>query len=159
MDPHWLDGLRIALVQPQEIIDLRHRILRTGLPVETASFPGDEDIYTLHFGVWHEPRHEREIICCATFMLNEFEGRTAWQLRGMATDEAYRGFGLGRRLLLYAEMSLSDMLGQVTLLWCNARESAIPFYEKNGWKCVSDLFDIPTAGMHRKMTKEMAPST
>ena len=37
----------------------------------------------------------------------------------------------------------------------NARIAAVPFYQSMGWKIVSELFDIPTAGMHHRMIKRM----
>ena len=35
--------------------------------------------------------------------------------------------------------------------WCNARTTAIGFYEQAGWSTATDVFDIPTAGPHVKM--------
>lgn len=40
------------------------------------------------------------------------------------------------------------------LVWCNARTSAIGFYEKLGWQVVSEPFDVLTAGPHVKMVLE-----
>ncbi len=37
--------------------------------------------------------------------------------------------------------------------WCNARSTAIRFYEKNGWRIVSDEFIIEKYGPHRRMVK------
>jgi hypothetical protein len=34
--------------------------------------------------------------------------------------------------------------------------SAIRFYQKHGWLTDSDIFDIPTAGPHRKMFKRIS---
>lgn len=149
-ESHYIFTGRLCV---EEILDLRHRILRPGLPIETASFPGDEELFSQHFGAWYENNGSKVVIGCATVMLNEYEGRTAWQLRGMATDDAYRGLGVGRKVLAFTEIVVRDCLQQVDLMWCNAREVAISFYEKNGWHCTSDLFDIPTAGPHRKMVK------
>lgn len=149
----------IGRIGVEEIMSLRHRILRAGLPVETASFPGDEALYTQHFGAWFEIDGSKKVISCASVMLNEYEGRVAWQLRGMATDDECRGQGIGRKVLMFTEISLRDSLQQVDLMWCNARQAAISFYEKNGWRCVSELFDIPTAGLHRKMVKCLSSIT
>ena len=139
----------------EEIIDLRHRVLRAGLPVETASFPGDKALPTQHFGAWYLKGGVKNVVGCASVMLNAYEGTAAWQLRGMATDDAYRGQGIGRQVLELTEVSLKDSLHRVDMLWCNAREGAASFYEKNDWHCVSDVFEIPTAGPHRKMVKRL----
>ena len=43
----------------------------------------------------------------------------------------------------------------VRLFWCNARVPALAFYQRQGWQIMSEQFDIPTAGPHRKMTKRL----
>ena len=131
-----------------EILDLRHRILRAGLPWETASFEGDDAATTLHFAA----ESDGKIVGCATIMLNEWQGEAAWQVRGMAVDESSRGTGIGRCLL-----DAIDAAGEVRLLWCNARTPAVDFYKRSGWQVVSEVFDIPTAGPHVKMIKQLPP--
>lgn len=143
-------------VQVEQIMDLRHRILREGLPVETANFPGDNDSTTWHFAAFHMDRACNPVgnaICCASFMLNFLDEVPAWQLRGMATDTMYQGGGVGKLLLVWAEQTLAERSEK--LFWCNARMPAVEFYEKQGWRCISDVFDIPTAGPHRKMMKQL----
>ena len=41
-------------------------------------------------------------------------------------------------------------------LWCNARTPAVGFYQRMGWAVVSDVFEIPTAGPHVRMTKRLS---
>lgn len=79
------------------------------------------------------------------------EAKNPYRLRGMATDNAYRGMGLGSQILQHGEMLLKVM--NCDLLWFNAREIAFPFYEKNGFKITGDMFDIPGAGPHKVMYK------
>lgn len=151
--------LNIRLVVPDKIIDLRHRILRAGLPIESARFEGDTNLYSFHYAAF--PIHEGEFgivpIGCASFMLNMYERVPAWQLRGMAVEVGYQGQGIGKQLLEKAQKDLTDdpEFARVEMMWCNARWSAIPFYEKNGWKRRSDMFDIPGAGAHVIMTKDI----
>jgi predicted GNAT family N-acyltransferase len=136
-------------VAVEEILPLRHRILRAGLPFETACFDGDHDATARHYAAVSGD----EPACCLSLMRSEWEGRPAWQLRGMATAEGLQGRGLGRRLL---EMAVAearhDEPGRV--FWCNARTSAVGFYEKLGWRVRSEPFDVPTAGPHVKMALE-----
>lgn len=133
-------------VAVEEILPLRHRILRAGLPPETARFEGDRDATTRHYAAvaGDEP------VCCLSLMQSDWEGRPAWQLRGMATDTHMQGRGVGRRLLemAVAETGRDD---PDRIFWCNARTSAIGFYEKHGWQVRSEPFDVPTAGPHVKM--------
>jgi GNAT superfamily N-acetyltransferase len=135
-----------------ELIDLRHRVLRAGLPREEAVFDGDDLPTSRHFGAF-DGAHT---VCCATFHRADYENEPAWRLRGMATEEAFRGKGVGREVLNYAEQALRND-DAIRLLWCNARLVAIPFYEGLGWQIVSELFDIPTAGPHHRMIKRLLP--
>jgi hypothetical protein len=57
-------------------------------------------------------------------------------------------------MLVYADQIISEA-SDLHLLWCNARLPAVGFYEKQGWITISDTFEIPTAGPHRKMKKEI----
>jgi GNAT superfamily N-acetyltransferase len=68
----------------------------------------------------------------------------------MATDAAWAGKGIGRAVVTYSLAKLKS-LSPVRLYWCNARLIAIPFYEKLGWRIVSERFEIPYAGPHHKM--------
>lgn len=136
----------VLVVSVDRILDLRWRILRAGLPMESACFPGDES--GLHLAVISEER----VIGCASFLLSTFEDHPAWQLRGMAVEPEFQRTGIGQRLLREAETILCRR-SNIRQLWCNARLPAVPFYEKLGWTCTSDIFDIPTAGPHRRMTK------
>ncbi len=58
--------------------------------------------------------------------------------------------GVGRQLLRFIETELKFDQDNRTL-WCNARVPAAPFYQKLGWRIVSEVFDIPTAGPHVRM--------
>jgi predicted GNAT family N-acyltransferase len=144
--PPQITCRRVAV---EEILPLRHRILRAGLPFEAACFDGDHDAPTRH----HAAVAGDEPVCCLSLMFSEWEGRPAWQLRGMATDASVQGRGLGRQLLETAVAEARrDEPGRI--FWCNARTSAIGFYEQLGWRVVSAPFDVPTAGPHVKMLLE-----
>jgi len=160
-----------------EIIDLRHRVLRAGLPREAAMFPGDELPGSFHFGAFIEAhavecscdacvaidrrsseaatqasqlQNQESAICCATFHLNSWQDKPAWQLRGMATDPAWAGRGIGSAVLKFAIETIRAA-SSVNLFWCNARLPAVPFYQRLGWAIASERFEIPTAGPHHRM--------
>ena len=140
------------LIRPasaDELIDLRHRVLRAGLERETAMFPGDDDPATRHFAALLDAR----IVGCVTLHRNEWNGAAAWQLRGMAIDSAHQRSGIGAALLRAVEAFVRE--SDVKQLWCNARTPAAAFSEKHGWTIASEPFDIPTAGPHVKMTKRL----
>ncbi len=149
--------IEIRRVGVEKILDLRHRILRAGLPPESARFEGDEAETTLHFAAYGLDASRRvggQVVGCLSLMLNSFEGEPAWQLRGMAVEEGLQQRGLGRQLLTHAEAA-AEAEDRAGLLWCNARVPAAGFYQKQGWAIVSDAFEIPTAGPHVKMRKRL----
>lgn len=137
------------VVESAALIDLRHRVLRQGMPRESAIFDGDAQ--ARHFAVLD---HDR-VVCCLSMMNNPLPDTDpnpgVWQLRGMATDPADRGKGLGQQLMLFMEKTL-----QPKMVWCNARCSAIGFYQKCGWTIISKEFSIPHAGPHVRMSKQVA---
>ncbi|MGD0390278.1 MAG: GNAT family N-acetyltransferase [Tepidisphaeraceae bacterium] len=144
-----IESVQIGAVDVEEIIDLRHAILRAGLARETAYFPGDHDSRTVHLAA----KYGKAIVACATVLVNQWEGRPACQLRGMAVDPAYQRRGVGRRLL--AEIERVAVENSVGLIWANARAPAAEFYRKHGWEIVSEEFEIPTAGPHFKMVRKL----
>jgi GNAT superfamily N-acetyltransferase len=148
--------ITICRVSIDLIVDLRHRMLRAGLPKEAADFPGDNETSTWHVGLFYPAKDgsDASVVSCASFMLNSYKDRPAWQLRGMCTDGAHQSKGFGGKLLACAETAILQN-SPAGLLWCNARVPAVPFYERHGWKVDSEVFDIPTAGPHRKMVKSV----
>ena len=135
-----------------EILELRHVVLRPGRPLESAIFDGDGDSGTMHFGAFVG----RDNVGCATLVRRSFEGRSAWQLRGMATAAAWQRRGVGSMLLGFIERIVANLPRDMPhLLWCNARVEAVAFYEKHSWKVVSERFDVPGVGPHHRMMKPL----
>jgi GNAT superfamily N-acetyltransferase len=150
-------NIEIRRVDAEKILELRHRILRAGLPPDSARFDADEAASTLHlavFAVDASDGAEGLPMACLSLMLNSFQNEPAWQLRGMAVDDPHQGRGLGRELLTQAEEAAAAE-GQAGLLWCNARVPATGFYQKQGWTIVSEVFEIPAAGPHVRMSKRL----
>jgi predicted GNAT family N-acyltransferase len=147
--PVDLNNLIIRTATLEEILPLREAVLirGTGRP---SQFPNDTETTTVHFCA----NLGGAIVCCATFLVSEWEGRPAYQLRGMATETSVRGRGIGARLLAFAEEYLMTH-SRIRILWCNARSRAVPFYKKQGWDVVSDEFDVPNVGPHVKMRKRL----
>jgi len=136
-------------VPPAVIHDLRLRVIIAGTDRDTVLFDGDNAPDTIHYG-WFAPN----LVCCASLMRNEWAGEEAYQLRGMATEPAHQGKGLGACFLQAIEADIRANEA-VPLLWCNARVSAAPFYEKAGWTPVGEVFDIPGVGPHRQLFKRL----
>ena len=73
----------------------------------------------------------------------------AWRLRGMATAEGWRGYGVGTAVLGAVVDHVRSEGGG--LLWCNARIPAVPFYERAGLETRGDVWQEPLIGPHIAM--------
>ena len=113
---------------------LRRRVLRSEHPHHTERFPEDEDPGTLHLAAF-DGDADHGIVGVATFFPSD---GPRWQLRGMAVDPAWQGSGVGRALMDAAVDRLRA--AGVASVWANVRDSAIPFYERVGWRVVGDGF-------------------
>ena len=142
--------MEVTLLATEDILDLRHRILRAGLPADTARFEGDDETHTFHAGV----RFAGKVIGCVTLLQRPYDREPAWQLRGMAIDDLYQRQGIGSALLLFIEGE-ARRRGGGKLLWCNARLPAVPFYESHGWVVDGPDFEIEDAGPHCEMVKPL----
>jgi GNAT superfamily N-acetyltransferase len=80
--------------------------------------------------------------------------RGGWRLRGMATAPEARNRGAGAAVL-DALLSYARDRG-ASLVWCNARTPARRFYERAGFRCVSDVFEIPSIGPHVVMERALS---
>jgi GNAT superfamily N-acetyltransferase len=125
----------------QSLIALRWQVLRPGRPESTAHFVGDDAPGSVHVAAFDA---DGEVIGCASVL--ESAGRL--QLRGMATVPEWQGKGVGRAMLkAVCELARQRQLS----LWCNARVSAMGFYQKCGWEAEGEIFEVPEFGLHTVM--------
>jgi GNAT superfamily N-acetyltransferase len=137
---------------PERILGLRHAELRPGRPRREAELQGDMDPAARHYAAFEEGG-AGEPIGCVSCMPSEWEGERAYQLRGMAVRSDRTGRGIGGALLRFVERDMAAT--GVRLLWCNARLHAVGFYEKHGWEAVSEVFEIPGVGPHRRLLRRL----
>jgi GNAT superfamily N-acetyltransferase len=144
----------IRPITAAETLAIRWPILRPGFPQETAIFPGDDLPSTCHFGAFDDSARLVGVASIYLAPLSDFPfPESHFQLRGMATLPNVRGAGYGAALV-QACVEASQTAGG-TLIWCNARTSAAPFYQKHGWQILGDEFDIPTVGPHYRMARQL----
>ncbi|MEL4307852.1 GNAT family N-acetyltransferase [Joostella sp. CR20] len=145
----------VKIISAQEAQIVRHPVLRPGKPLETAVFPDDALEDTFHVGVVEN----NEAVGTVTFIKkknNLFTANNQYQLRGMAVLDVHQKKGFGALMVQKAETVMLEKGGD--FIWLNAREIAVPFYKKMGYKIVGDVFQVPEIGPHYLMTKSFSES-
>jgi GNAT superfamily N-acetyltransferase len=69
----------------------------------------------------------------------------------MAVLENQQKKGIGKALILHSESFATQQ--KTELIWFNARENAVPFYIKMGYKITGAPFEIDAIGTHYLMYK------
>ncbi len=128
-------------------LGLRSKILRNGLPAQECIFPTDQVQGAFHLAYYEG----EEITCIASFFPKNHGERKelGYQLRGMATDDQFKGKGYGTKLVQFAVEYIEKT--NAAYIWCNARASAVPFYQKLGFELASNEFEIAGIGPHYEM--------
>ncbi|HUH25727.1 MAG TPA: GNAT family N-acetyltransferase [Flavobacterium sp.] len=142
--------IQIKKISADETIDLRHEVLRSGMPKEESVFEGDYDEDTLHLGAFDKEK----LVGVITFhhkKTNTFKAHPIYRLTGLAVLEEYRGKGIGKKLIEKGIDKVSKH--ESVFLWCFARDFAVHFYEKLGFLLKIQQVIIPNIGSHRIMFK------
>lgn len=71
----------------------------------------------------------------------------------MAILKRFQGQGLGQKILSFGENFLKEK--NVKIIWCNAREVALKFYQQNGYQISGAPFPIGDIGLHYLMFKNL----
>lgn len=145
--------LTFKQIKPQEVVEIRHKVLKIGQPIETCYFEGDLDEGTKHFGAFLN----NELVGAATMMYKEtntYKVHPVYRLTGLSVLQENQHHHIGKRLLHFAEENISRR-GSV-VIWCFARVAALPFYKKHGYLLNVQEVLIPHIGSHRIMFKFVA---
>ena len=142
----------IKRIPSQETFPVRHPVLRPGKSIESCIFAGDDDVTTVHFGLYDDD-DLAGVLSVFEVPHSEFTEWKQFQLRGMAVLPSHQKRGLGGQLLVAAEDYIRQQDGQ--LIWFNAREIAVGFYEKAGYKIKSGPFPVQDFGPHYVMYNEL----
>ncbi len=136
----------------QKTFEVRHPVLRAGRPIETCHFNGDELESTKHFGFFDDEK--------LTGVLSVYQNKNAnfnavnpFQIRGMAVLPPFQKKGIGELLVQHCEKYVAENKGD--LIWFNARELAVGFYERLNYTKLGDAFLIADVGIHYLMYKKM----
>jgi predicted GNAT family N-acyltransferase len=131
---------------------LRRVVLKKNQPDSEFFYPDDDSETTFHGGLFFD----NQLIAVASMFkqkhpLKDLEN--SWRLRGMAVSHKYQRNGYGNKVLEFCIKNIKN--SNAKILWCNARLEAVGFYEKYGFKIVSDLFEIQNIGPHYVMEIEI----
>jgi ribosomal protein S18 acetylase RimI-like enzyme len=99
-------------------------VLRPGRRADEVHFATDDIPGTFHLAA----EDDGAVVGIVSFVPRD----DGWQLRSMAVEPAYERQGIGR-LLVDAGVERLRAAG-ATRVWCNARDVAIGFYERLGWR-------------------------
>lgn len=152
--PATAGGVVVARVPPAETYDLRGRVLRPGAPADRVRFDVDDLPATAAFAA----READGTVVGTAIVYPEpcpwAPARPgAWRLRGMATAEGRRGAGIGARVLDAVLAHVTAAGGSI--VWCNARVPARPFYERAGFATHGDEWIDPEIGPHVAMWRDV----
>ncbi len=131
---------------------VRHLVLRAGKPIKSCHFEGDELDSTHHLGYFLDNQLIGVVSLFEAVNLPLGAGKS-FQIRGMAVLDSHQKQGVGEALVHKAEDFCRNE--NATLIWFNARTSAVGFYQKMGYEIVGSEFEIKTVGPHFLMCKQI----
>lgn len=136
--------MEVVRLSQQQIIPLRMHVLRRGTPSQDPTYPEDNAPDTIHLGIVLD----NVVVGTSTWLSKESPvapGVAAMQLKGMAVDDALQGTGAGR---LIVDAGLAEARQRhARIVWANARDSALGFYERCGFVTIGDGFMEPNTAM------------
>lgn len=128
-----------------QMVELRDEILRKPLGLTFTPADLERDKQDILIGAYDDGR----ILGCCILTR---ESATNIRLRQMAVRPNQQGKGIGQQIMRFAEMMARDKGYKV--LSMHARDTAIGFYEKQGYKVVGKPF-LEVTIPHHKMEKSL----
>ncbi|MCW5908615.1 MAG: GNAT family N-acetyltransferase [Chitinophagales bacterium] len=129
----------------RKALALRHKVLRQPLGLTFTEAELSKDKGDTHIGLFEE----ENIVACLTLCPSE-NGKM--KMRQVAVDDEQQRKGYGRKLSIAAEEYA--LKNNCHTLFCHARKTAVPFYQKLGYQIVSDEFTevtVPHYVMEKKL--------
>ena len=126
-------------------LDLRFRILREPIGHTRDDVRFTFEDHSLHLVAVDQSR----VMGCVLFHPDDHGGGRLYQ---MAVHGALQGQGLGTRLVNRLETKLKSQ--QIKRIHLHARDVAVAFYERLGYRCVGEPFD-EVGIVHYMMEKEV----
>jgi GNAT superfamily N-acetyltransferase len=147
-----VDGLMVGPATFEEVFPVRRAVLRPTLPPSQSRYAGDDHPSVAYVA----GRLDGRIVSVATVFPEPCPWQAAapdadrhWRLRGMATVDGQKGKGVGAAVLRAAIARAAS--GGAVLLWFEAREEAVPFYIRHGFRQEGEPWVLPVTGKQRHM--------
>jgi len=114
--------MEIKQLSWQQVLPIRHNVLWPDKPPLFCKVEGDDTAY--HYGYFIA----EELVCVASIFIDDDNVSISARLRKFATLEQYQGQGIGTQLIKHVINELKSL--NVNYLWCDARITAIGFYQQ-----------------------------
>ena len=146
MNEYFITEVEFGTPEYHNSITLRDDILRKPLNLQFTPEQLSSEFDSYHLAIYN---HELEMVGC--LVLKPLSSELI-KMRQVAIAEGYQGKGLGRRLVVFSEAYAKTKGFKIMEL--NARDVAIPFYEKNSYTKVGKPFE-EVGIKHYKMEKTL----
>lgn len=123
--------IEIRSITAEQTLDLRQRVLWPNKSRAALKLFDDET--ALHLGAFQN----QSLVGVGSFFSDQ-DASSVYRLRKMAVEPHRQGHGIARTLIFAACTKLKTM--GVTLIWCDARASAVGFYHKCGFETDRQVF-------------------
>lgn len=146
--------MKVLRISASDTYPIRQQVLIPDHDSKKVKFENDDDEdLSFHLGAFKDSK----LVSVASFYYERnslFKDQHQYQLRGMATLPEFQAQGLSSELLNMAFPIIKQNF--CTLLWCNARVSAVGYYKKVGFLSYDDsVFEIEGIGPHVLMYKSI----
>ncbi|TDE16364.1 GNAT family N-acetyltransferase [Dyadobacter psychrotolerans] len=120
--------IEIRIIDADETLAIRHQVLWPDKSPDFVKVPEDESAF--HFGLFADDK--------LVAVISLFPEGDKIRFRKFATVAAFQNRGLGSILLNYVfDFAKNEGYKKI---WCDARTTALPFYERFGFSRFSDSF-------------------
>ena len=126
-----------------EALALRQEVLRVPLGLDINDDPLHLEFDHHHLGAFDEQR----LVGTCSLRQNQ---PGVYQMRQVAVSPTAQGRGTGRLLVAACERFVSQNHRSGARLFCHARDVAVPFYERCGWRVEGEVF-TEVGIVHRTM--------
>jgi GNAT superfamily N-acetyltransferase len=148
--------LRIEPVPLVRVVPLRAAVLRDG-DMAAAVWALDDHPQAVHLAA-SVGEDLLGVTSVVPDPLPEGTGAAAWRLRGVAVREDVRGQGIASALVAEVVRRIPPSPDPPQLLWCNARTSALGFWERAGFEIVGKEFVTDTGIPHFRAVRLLRPA-